>query len=116
MFFDGYEKIAHIANWTDPGDSLYCKFVANRPGRYQVNVTYCSDKATAGSAATLDFNNEKVDFISEDTGGWKGGNYRVKNCGTVLLSNAGDQQLLINPVRNGWKNLAIKEVVLTPEK
>jgi alpha-L-fucosidase len=116
MFFDGYEKIAHIANWTDPGDSLSCKFVANRPGRYQVSVTYCGDKVAAGSAVTFDFNNEKVDFISEDTGGWKGGNYRVKNCGTVLLPKAGEQQLSINPVRNGWKNLAIKEIVLTPEK
>jgi alpha-L-fucosidase len=116
MLFDGYEKITHISNWTDPGESLSCKFVANKPGRYQVSVTYCSDKAAAGSAATLDCNDEKVDFMSEDTGGWKGGNYRVKNCGTVLLPKAGEQRLSINPVRNGWKNLAIKEIVLTPDK
>ncbi len=44
MLFDGYEKIAHISNWTDPAETASCKFVADQPGRYQVSVTYCSDR------------------------------------------------------------------------
>lgn len=116
MLFDGFEKIAHISNWTDPAETVSSRFVANQAGRYQVSVTYCSDKAAAGSAATLNFNGEKIDFASTDTGGWTGGNYRVKNCGTVLIPKAGEQQLAIVPVPSGWKNMAIKEVVLTPEK
>ena len=116
MLFDGYEKIAHVSNWSDPAETLSCDFVANKPGRYQVNVTYCSDAAAAGSTVALSFNGERLGFTSEDTGGWTGGNYRVKNCGTVLLSKAGEQHLSLVPVQNGWKNLAIKEVVLAPEK
>ena len=116
MVFDGFKKIAHISNWTDPAETVSSRFVASQAGRYQVSVTYCSDKAAAGSAATLNFNGEKIDFASTDTGGWTGRNYRVKNCGTVLIPKAGEQQLAIVPVPGGWKNMAIKEVVLTPEK
>jgi alpha-L-fucosidase len=116
MFFDGFEKIAHISDWTDPAETASCQFVTRQPGRYQVIVTYCSDKNCAGSTASLDFNGQKVDFTSEDTGGWTGGNYRVENCGTVLLSQPGEQRLSIVPVPAGWKNIAIKQIVLTPEK
>jgi len=63
----------------------------------------------------LNFNDQKVDFVSADTGGWGGGNYRVKNCGTVLISKKGEQQFSIVPVADGWKNLAVKQIVLIPE-
>jgi alpha-L-fucosidase len=116
MRFDGYEKIAHITDWTDPSETASCKSVVNHPGRYQVSVTYCSDKNCAGATASLDFSGEKVNFTSEDTGGWTGGNYRVKDCGTVFISKPGEQQLFIVPVKEGWKNLAIKQIMLTPEK
>jgi alpha-L-fucosidase len=114
MLFDGFEKVAHVSDWTDPGETLSCRFVANRPGYYQVSVTYCSDQAAAGSTAILNINGATVAFVSEDTGGWKGGNYRVKICTTVMLARPGEQSLSILPVRAGWKNLAIKEVVLNP--
>jgi hypothetical protein len=116
MLFDGFEKIAHISNWTDPSETASCKFVAMQAGRYQVSVTYCSDRASAGSAASFQFNGEKIDFVSADTGGWTGGNYRVKNCGTVVIPQAGEQRFSIVPAADGWKNMAIKQVLLTPEK
>jgi alpha-L-fucosidase len=116
MRFDGFEKIAHISNWTDPAETASCKFVANTPGRYQVSVTYCSDKNCAGSTASLNFNGEKFEFVSANTGGWSGGNYRVKDCGTITISRAGEQQFSIEPVARGWKNLAVKQILLTPEK
>jgi hypothetical protein len=90
--------------------------VANQPGRYEVRVTYCSDKYCAGSTANFNFNDQKIDFVSADTGGWSGGNYRVKKCGTISITQAGEQQLSIAPVADGWKNLAIKQILLTPEK
>jgi hypothetical protein len=116
MRFDGFEKIAHISNWTNASETLACQFVATKPGRYQVSLTYCSDQAAAGSTATLNFNHDKVDFTAANTGGWIGGNYRGKKCGTIVIAKAGEQQLTIVPVANGWKNMAIKEIVLTPEK
>jgi alpha-L-fucosidase len=116
MRFDGFEKIAHISDWTDPTETASCKFVANKPGRYQVSVTYCSDKAAASSKATFNFDDQRMDFVSIDTGGWSGGDYRVRNCGTVLISKAGEQQFSITPIANDWKNLAIKQILLTPEK
>ena len=64
----------------------------------------------------MNFNDQKVDFTSEDTGGWSGGNYRVKDCGSVLIAQPGEQQLKIVPVADGWKNVAIKQILLTPEQ
>ena len=116
MRFDGYEKIAHITDWTDPAETASCTFVVNEPGRYQVGVTYCSDQHCAGSTATLNINDQAVNFTSEDTGGWSGANYRVKKCGTIWISQKGARQLSITPIVSGWKNLAIKQIVLTPDK
>jgi alpha-L-fucosidase len=116
MIFDGFEKIAHISNWTDPAETASCQYVLNQAGRYRVSVTYCSDKSASGSSARLQFGDQTVDFTSEDTSGWTGWNYRVKDCGTVLISDAGEQEILITPVAEGWKNVAIKQILLTPVK
>jgi hypothetical protein len=77
-------------------------------------VTYCSDATAAGSTTSLNFNDQKVGFTSEDTGGWRGENYRVKDCGTILIARAGEQQFSIVPNPGGWKNIAIKQILLTP--
>jgi hypothetical protein len=116
MRFDGFEKIAHISDWTDPTETASCKFVASQAGRYAVSVTYCSDRTAAGSTATLNFNGDRIDFTSADTGGWSGGNYRVRQCGTITLARPGEQELAIVPVTEGWKNVALKQILLTPEK
>ncbi len=116
MRFDGFAKIAHITDWTDPADTAACQFIAQRAGRYQVSVTYCSDNGCAGSTVTLNFNHETVAFTSRDTGGWNGGNYRVENCGSITLSQPGEQHCSLVPVAAGWKNVAIKQILLTPEK
>jgi len=116
MRFDGFEKTAHITDWTDPAETAACQFVVNHPGRFRVSVTYCSDRAAAGSTANFHFNDQTLDFTSADTGGWSGGNYRVKDCGTVALAQGGETQFSIVPVASGWKNLAIKQVLLTPER
>ncbi len=91
-------------------------FVVNEPGRYQVSVTYCCDKNCAGSTAAININDQRVDFTSEDTGGWSGGNYRVKHCGTIAIAKKGEQQLSIVPMVSGWKNIALKQIRLTPDK
>jgi len=115
MRFDGFEKTAHITDWTDPAETAACNFVVRHPGRFHVSVTYCSDPAAAGSTATFHFNDQTLAFTSTDTGGWSGANYRTKDCGTVTLTQTGEMQFSIIPVPAGWKNLAIKQVLLTPE-
>ena len=114
MRFDGFEKIAHLSDWTNPSETASCQFVVDHHGRYRVSVTYCSDATAAGSTASLNFNDQKVGFTSEDTGGWRGENYRVKDCGTILIARAGEQQFSIVPNPGGWKNIAIKQILLTP--
>lgn len=116
MRFDGFEKIAHVTDWTDPAETASCNFVVNEPGRYQVSVTDCGDKNCAGSTAAIDINDQRVDFTSEDTGGWSGGNYRVKHCGTISMPKKGEQQSSIVPMVSGWKNIALKQILLTPDK
>lgn len=115
MRFDGFEKTAHITDWTDPAETAGCAFLVNQTGRFQVAVTYCSDQAAAGSTVTLQFNDQRINFTAGNTGGWSGGNYRVKQCGTVMLNQAGERKFSIVPVAAGWKNIAIKQVLLTPE-
>jgi hypothetical protein len=116
MRFDGFEKTAHITDWTDPAETASTQFVVSQPGRFQVSVTYCSDKNCAGSTASLHFNDQTIGFVSADTGGWSGGNYRVEKCGTISIAQAGEQQFGILPVASGWKNIAIKQILLTPEQ
>jgi alpha-L-fucosidase len=114
MVFDGYEKIAHISKWTDYNDFLTCQFVANSPGKYKVSVKFCCDSIAAKSIVKITVNSETINFASENTGGWKGSNYQIKECGTITLKKEGKQSINITPVREGWKNMAIKEVIFTP--
>jgi alpha-L-fucosidase len=116
MLFDGFEKIAHIGNWTGPKDYLSCQFVANKPGKYEVSVKYCSDSIAAKSTAKILVNSDGVNFVSENTGGWKGANYQTKRCGFISIPKIGEQSLTITPEQKGWKNMAIKEIIFTPAK
>lgn len=114
MVFNGYEKVAHISNWTDSNDYLTCQFVANKPGKYRVSVKYCSDSDAAQSVARISVNSETINFVSDNTSGWKGTNYQIKECGTITVTKNGAQFITITPVSEGWKNMAIKEVIFTP--
>lgn len=114
MIFDGFEKIAHVSNWTDYNDFLTCQFIANKTGKYKVSVKYCSDSIAAKSSAIIKVNTETINFVSDNTGGWIGANYQIKECGTIALTKIGEQSITITPVREGWKNMAIKEVIFTP--
>jgi len=116
MIFDGFEKIAHVSDWTDYTNYITCQFVANRPGKYAISVKYCSDLNAAKSSAKIMVNAEEINFVSENTGGWKGANYRVKECGVVTLVKSGVQTITIVPVREGWKNMAVREVVFREVK
>jgi len=114
MVFDGFEKIAHVTSWTSPVGKLSCDFVINHPGRYRVNIKYTSDAVAAGSTVKLMINSQNLTFTSDDTGGWNGHFYKTKDLGTVDIVRSGKQQLIIAPVEKGWKNVAIKEIVLLP--
>ena len=116
MLFDGFEKIAHISNWANADDYITCSFVTDHPGKFSVSVKYCSDSAAAGSSATITINQQALNFVSGNTGGFTGNNYQVKDAGIIAISNTGEQRITITPVKQGWKNMAIKEVVLIPVK
>lgn len=111
VVFNGYDKTAHISNWTEYNDYLSCQFIANRPGDYEVSVKYCSDSISAQSEVRITVNSEIMSFVSENTGGWKGTNYQTKKSGTITLTKKGEQVITITPVCEKWKNMAIKEVI-----
>jgi hypothetical protein len=90
--------------------------VANKPGKYVVSVKYCSDSIASKSTAKILVNSDGVNFVSENTGGWKGANYQTKRCGFISISKIGEQSLTITPEQEGWKNMAIKEIIFTPVK
>jgi len=116
MLFDGFEKVAHISNWTDFNDYLTNQFIVNKPGKFTMSVKYCCDSIAAKSIAKITINSKTIDFVSENTGGWRGINYLVKECGTIEITKKGEQIITITPVREGWKNMAIKEIIFTPTK
>jgi alpha-L-fucosidase len=114
MYFDGFEKIAHISNWTNTKDSLSCLFVVNKTGRYKMSITYCSDSASAGSELVMAVNNQSLHFTSSNTDGWNGSHYQEKECGIVSVDKPGEQRLSLVPVATAWKNMAVKAVTLNP--
>lgn len=114
MLFNGYDKTAHISNWLNPKDFLSCQFVVNNPGKYEVSVKYCSDSIASGSSVKVNVNSSAVNFVSDNTGGWKGRNYKTKACGIITIADKGEHTLTIIPEIEGWKNMAIKEIVISP--
>ncbi len=113
MIFNGYDRIAHISNWTDCENHISCEFVTNKPGDYEIFVDYCSDATSSGSEAIVLINSDTINFTSENTGGWKGKNYKTKKCGIVTIEKEGEQQITVKPNCGKWKNMAIKEIIFT---
>jgi alpha-L-fucosidase len=111
--FNGYDRIAHISNWTDCEDYISCEFVTSQPGDYEVFVNYCSDATSSGSELKVLINSDTINFTSENTGGWKGKNYKTKKCGLVTIEKEGEQQITVKPSCGKWKNMAIKEIIFT---
>jgi hypothetical protein len=75
---------------------------------------YC-DSTAARSEVKITVNSETINFISENTGGWKGENYQTKKVGTITLEKGGEQLITITPICENWKNIAIKEVIFAPK-
>ncbi len=119
--FGGY----HIAEWSDPQDSVDWQIELSQPNRYQVWITYAAQvERQVGKKYRVSVGPENIEAAVVDTGAFcflsglpckTGYQYRTYNIGIVNLSKAGRYQLTIRPAASADGDLMyLKQIELTP--
>jgi hypothetical protein len=101
-----------IGSWTDQRDAILWDFLPKSAGKYKVEVTYASDKDSAGSEYAVNVGDSKLAGKVESTGG--NDSWRSVNVGEIDFGE-GLQTLMIRPTKLAKDALMnLKAVKLTP--
>jgi hypothetical protein len=115
----------NISRWNDPQDSITWGMRIDRPGRYQVWITFAAQKEWEGGKYRVSVGSASLEATVVDTGAYcfdlggpceRGYKYHAYNLGTVDLSEAGEYKLTIRPASVLGHNLMyFKSIELMPE-
>jgi hypothetical protein len=75
-----------IANWRHPEDFVLFHFPVEKPGRYEVELTYACGPSSAGSSVQVQVADTNLTFTVADTGG--SANYKPFRVGEVTFPDA----------------------------
>jgi putative heme-binding domain-containing protein len=84
----------NIGYWDGAGDHVAWNVNVPAPGQYDVYLDWACEKASAGSAATLEGPQPAVEFETPSTGDYD--HYQTKRVGRAILS-AGANRLILRP-------------------
>ncbi len=73
----------NIGFWTDPKDYVTWELRVDKPGAFDVEITYACPDASAGSEYVVEVAGAKLEGKVEGTGDWTG--FQTKKLGTVKL-------------------------------
>ncbi|MGD9519294.1 MAG: alpha-L-fucosidase [Armatimonadota bacterium] len=115
MYEESQERgLDNIGYWVDPSDWVSWFIKMDRPGLYDVDITYACPKGNGGSEYVIEIDGQKLSGTVEATGdGWS--DFKTFRVGTLTVEKAGRQELAVRPVRMpGYAVMNLRSVVLTP--
>lgn len=85
----------HISKWIDPEDTITWHFNINKPGTFEVMITYAASKEWEGREYTVSVGHELLTSKVKYTGDWY--EYKTFRIGTVNLKDSEKYTLTIKP-------------------
>lgn len=105
----------NIGYWVDVNDLAQWQVRVNKPGAFNVEVTYASNTDSGDSEYVVVVGNQAVVGKTEVTGGW--GNYRTVTLGRIELAQAGVTPVMLRGLRKpGLALMNLRSIVLRPAK
>lgn len=102
-----------IGFWANPADYVSWNIKIDRPGAYEVVVTYSCQPGAEGSSYAVAVGDQKATGVSKPTQSWA--TYRSDSLGTVRLTQSNACVLSVKPVTaTPWKVIGLQSVVLRP--
>ena len=112
---NGYQKMVHIGNWTDPEEWVSCDFNLWTPCIFDLEVTYSCDAASSGSEFTVSIDNREFSGKTRETGSWN--SYETQSLGKIKLDKTGRYTIVVKPAsKPEWKSMGLKAITLKPIK
>lgn len=117
----------HIGFWGNPADGVYWKFILDKPGTFDVLITYSSGAGWGGGRYVVGLSKPTTAIIGSngkseayrgvegrivETGSFQ--KYATHEIGRLTISEAGQHILGVQPLREGWKPMGLHEVQLVP--
>jgi len=107
-------KKDQIGYWGDPEDSVSWAFRIDRPGVFEVHLTYSCAKGCAGSAFDLLCGEWSAEGATRETGSWS--DYRTDHLGEIEFDEAGTFDLEFKPRSEPqWKSIGLGSILLEPK-
>jgi len=103
----------NIGYWTNLEDYVAWDFVINRPGIFNVEITYACDRGVGGSEYSIEINEQKIKGKITDTDSWT--NFKTEKISSVRVDKEGKYTLLVKPeTKPGLAVMNLKSVMLSP--
>jgi alpha-L-fucosidase len=106
--YEGGSGRNNIGFWTDPNDWAEWKFTLAQPGKFAIAAD-CASRGDGTFAIVL--GDQKLTATVIKTGDYT--KFQRTEVGTVVIP-AGTARLIIRPIREGWKPVNLRSVVLKP--
>jgi alpha-L-fucosidase len=102
-----------IGFWADPQDYVSWTLKVDKPGAYDVAVTYSCQPGAEGSRFTVEVADQKLAGTSKPTQSWS--TYRTESLGKIVLAKPGTYPLAVKPsAEPAWRVIGLKNVVGSP--
>ncbi|MGQ9731787.1 MAG: alpha-L-fucosidase [Candidatus Zipacnadales bacterium] len=103
----------NIGYWTNVNDLAQWQVQVDKPGTFEVQVTYACANDSGNSEYVVVIGDQAVVGKTEITGGW--GNYRTVSLGTIRLREPGVVNVMVRGLRKpGVALMNLRSVVLRP--
>ena len=93
----------HISKWTGPEDSAEWIIHSDKPGTFQVNISYAAKREWAGKQFEITIASSSFKKSVMDTGDWF--EYQNFPVGYFELKNPGDFKVIVRPKESGSTSL-----------
>jgi len=111
QFEEGGDKDA-IGFWTDPHDWVSWDFVLDKPGKFNVEITFAADTGCGGEYA-LTLGSQELAGKAAETGSWT--KFVTEKLGKLEVAAAGKHTLAVKPKnKKGIAVMNLRSVVLKP--
>ena len=110
---DSAQGAENIGFWSDVKDWVEWGFSIDKPGAFDVEITYACENPSAGSEYAVEVAGKKLTGKVEGTGGWT--KFVTKNLGRIDIAAAGRQTLAVrSTTMPGGAVMDLKTVRLKP--